>query len=163
MVRPKPENDSAVILFPVSDLELPAEPLPMIAADRVLKVGAGVGWLGFPSIARGTLCFFNGTVSAQQEDAYFIDGVAINGVSGGPVFNIYEKGVRIIGTISSYYPNFAQSGTLPGLLFAQDVTHFHDSIAWVRSIDEAKEVQQDEQKEQAASALGPGPGEPSTA
>ena len=44
--------------------------------------------IGFPTIEPYKLCFFSGSISAGRDDdsAYLIDGVAINGVSGGPVF-----------------------------------------------------------------------------
>jgi hypothetical protein len=79
-------------------------------------------------------------VSARQEfrKAYLIDGVAINGVSGGPVLYMTEtEGVQIVGTVSQYRANRATGEALPGLLIAQDVSHFHDVLNHVRSIDEA--------------------------
>src|SRR5580704_15440278 len=104
-------NDSAVILFPKFDLNLPEEPIPLMPADRFLRIGVEAGWLGYPAVATRTLCFFSGAISARRGDSYFIDGVAINGVSGGPVFahvtfdDDPTGKLRVIGVISAYYPN----------------------------------------------------------
>jgi len=35
---------------------------------------------------------------------YLVDGVAINGVSGGPVFYTATKGIEVIGSVSAYLP-----------------------------------------------------------
>jgi hypothetical protein len=152
-----PGNDSAAILFPRSDLKFPQEPLPMIPANKYIKTGVELGWVGYPAVAPTTLCFFSGRVSTQTTnfEAYFIDGVAINGVSGGPVFQLHEESPRIVGAISAYYPNvFSGGAALPGLAFAQDVTYFHEIIKTVNSMDEARE-KRDEQKAQE-----PGPPPP---
>lgn len=146
-------NDSAVIFFEPGQLKLPNELLPLLPVKNRVKIGVEVGWLGFPSVAPNTLCFFCGNISARQNSAYFIDGVAINGVSGGPVFHTHDKeGLRIIGTISAYYPNFATGDTLPGLSFAQDVTYFHDTIGMIRSIDEARKKQKEQEQEKEQNA-----------
>jgi hypothetical protein len=105
-----------------------------------IDIGAEVGWLGFPAIAPHTLCFFSGNISAHQEfrNAYLIDGVAINGVSGGPVLYLTETdGVQIVGIVSADSANRATGEALPGLPIAQDVSHFHDVANHVHSIDEA--------------------------
>ena len=84
--------------------------------------------------------FFCGNISARQESrkAYLIDGVAINGVSGGPVIHGNEAdGIQIVGTVSAYQANRATGEALPGLLIAQDVSHFHDVASTIQSIDEA--------------------------
>ncbi len=99
-----------------------------------------MGWLGFPAVAPYDLCFFSGKISARQEyrKAYLIDGVAINGVSGGPVIHGNAvDGIQIVGTVSAYQANRATGETLPGLLIAQDVSHFHDVASRIQSIDEA--------------------------
>jgi len=138
-------TDSAVILFSVLDFVFPKALVPLLPTDTPLSVGAEVGWLGFPSIEPHTMCFFSGNVSARQEyrQAYLIDGVAIGGVSGGPVVRCSETdGVQIVGTVSAYRANRTTGETLPGLLIAQDVSHFHNVASHVRSIDEAKAQQQ---------------------
>jgi hypothetical protein len=87
--------------------------------DESCGRGIDIGWLGYPGIEPDTLCFFAGTVSARQTNrkAYLIDGVAINGVSGGPVFHCPTPDqVQIIGCVSAYHANRATGETLPGLL-----------------------------------------------
>lgn len=81
------DTDSAVILISPGDLKLPENAIPLLPITSLLAIGTEVGWLGYPGIVSNTLCFFSGNVSARQETrhAYLIDGVAINGVSGGPV------------------------------------------------------------------------------
>jgi hypothetical protein len=165
-----PGTDSAVILLQTGQLDLPENPIPLLPSDSQLAIGAEVGWLGFPAIAAYTLCFFSGNISARQEDrhAYLIDGVAINGVSGGPVvYSTATEGVQIVGTITAYRPSRTTSATLPGLSFAQDVSHFHLTISSIKSIDEAnqRKLQQQQQPgmEVAEESQGPPKGEPPTA
>jgi hypothetical protein len=108
--------------------------------EQPCGIGIDIGWLGFPAIEANTLCFFAGTISARQSNrkAYLIDGVAINGVSGGPVFHSPTPAeVQIIGCISAYHANRVTGETLPGLLRAQDVSHFHDITKFIRNFDEA--------------------------
>lgn len=150
-------TDSAVIFFPSSLLELPKDLIPLRPVDTRLNIGVEVAWLGFPAIEAWTLCFFSGTVSARQDfrKAYLIDGVAINGVSGGPVINsTITDGVQFVGIMTAYKANRASGGSLPGLSIAQDVSHLHGVIQHVRSIDEAnrkkKEIEQQQQTEKCA-------------
>ncbi len=133
-------RDTAVILLNNPALGLPAQPSPLMDEGYFLKVGNPIGWLGFPAIQGANLCFFTGTVSAYGEasHAYFVDGVAINGVSGGPAFTADDGGPRIIGLVSAYVPNRATGETLPGLGIVRDVTHFHELIGQLKSVDEAK-------------------------
>jgi len=124
------EKDSASILIASNKLDLPEETLPLMDREKYRKIGTDLGWVGFPSVASNELCFFKGCVSAfaLESDTYLIDGVAINGVSGGPVFG--DKGdetPQIIGTVSAYSPNLINGKTLPGLLRAQDITPFHET------------------------------------
>src|SRR5262249_41156173 len=115
-------KDSAVMLIATGELQFPEYPIPLLPTERRLPVGVEVGWLGYPAIATWTLCFFSGNVSAWQEwrNAYLIDGVAINGVSGGPVlYPTTTDGVQIVGSISAYRANRATGETLPGLSVAQ--------------------------------------------
>jgi hypothetical protein len=81
------ETDSAVLLFNKGEFPLPKDLIPLLPTACPLSIGVEVGWLGFPAIESFTLCFFSGIISARQDfrKAYLIDGVAINGVSGGPV------------------------------------------------------------------------------
>jgi hypothetical protein len=128
------------VLFLKGDLQLPEEPIRLMPTGQPDSIGGAVGWLGFPNIEPNTLCFFAGTISARQEarKAYLIDGVAINGVSGGPVFHCPDAhGLQIIGCVSAYHANRATGEALPGLLRAQDVSHFRGIAETIRSIDEA--------------------------
>jgi hypothetical protein len=134
-------NDSAVILLPPEELGLPQSLIDLLPTDSLLPIGSDVAWLGFPAIGGNTLCFFSGNVSAREDSqhSYLIDGVAINGVSGGPVvYSTPANGVQFVGTISAYRANRATGETLPGLSVARDVSHFHQIASQVRSLDEAK-------------------------
>jgi hypothetical protein len=134
------DKDSAVIVLSVGQLKFPQEPIPLLPMDRALAIGVEVGWLGYPAIAQYTLCFFAGNISAYWDfrNAYLIDGVAINGISGGPViYSTATDGVQIVGSISAYRANRATGEALPGLSIAQDVSHFQESASRVKSIDEA--------------------------
>ena len=140
-------RDSASILMTSSALKFPADPLPLIDPTQFKKVGVEVAWMGFPSVAYPELCFFKGNVSAflLKEDCYLIDGVAINGVSGGPVFAQLDVGsAELIGTVSAYLPN--RLGNTPGLLRAQDISAFHNDLQTIRSLDEAKEKEAEARK-----------------
>lgn len=132
-------SDSALILFSKEQALFPeTAPLPLLDQEFVLRVGTEVGWIGFPTLEPDTPCFFSGMISARQDhrNAYLIDGVAINGVSGGPVIFIDdEDSVRVVGTVSAYRMNKATGDTLPGLLIAQDLSLFHDVITHIRSTE----------------------------
>ena len=136
------KTDSAVILLHIGDLPFPSTPPPFIPIDTPIQTGKEVGWFGFPGIEPHTLCFFSGNVSAHRADrnAYLIDGVAINGVSGGPVvYSSDTEGVQVVGIISAYRANRLGTDTLPGLCIAQDVSFFHDVIQHEKSLEEAKQ------------------------
>ncbi len=147
-------RDSAILLCFESDLELPDSTISSIPVDQPCAIGADVGWLGFPAVAQSTLCFFRGAISARldESEAYLIDGVAINGVSGGPVFHQSSVGLQIIGCVSAYLPNQTMGAALPGLSVAQDVSHFHDVTQHVRSIEEANRAKQEYEAEQRRKA-----------
>lgn len=133
-------TDSAVVMFFKGDFELPQGGVTLLPMGEPIDIGAEVAWLGFPSIAPDTLCFFCGNISARQEyrNAYLIDGVSINGVSGGPVLHLSgTDGVRVVGTVSAYSANRATGEVLPGLAIAQDVSHFHDVVSQVNSLEDA--------------------------
>lgn len=90
--------------------------LPILGYQWQMARGTEIGWVGFPGIAGGNLCFFRGVVSGYYDSppTYLVDGVAVNGVSGGPAF---DDRAHIIGLISSYIPNRVdQFTTLPGLV-----------------------------------------------
>jgi hypothetical protein len=152
-------RDSASIIITNHGFDLPDDTLPMIAASKYKRIATEVGWMGYPSIAHPHLCFFTGRISSflNDEDSYLIDGVAINGVSGGPVFaRLAEDKPQLLGTVSAYMPNRIRGDALPGLLRSQDVTPFHDVIKTLTSLDDAREQKEKEeaskqQKEQRAS------------
>lgn len=133
-------RDTAAIVVENEDGFLPQETLPLAPEDKMLRTGHEVGWLGFPSVSPSNLCFFTGRTSCwvQTEGAYLIDGVAINGVSGGPVFHIGRYYPVIIGVISAYLANRATGEALPGLAVARDVKQFYEVIKRFKTIDEAK-------------------------
>ena len=109
-------NDSAVVIFHKRDFPLPEKPIPLFPNDTPISIGAEVGWLGFPNVAPDDLCFFSGNISARPKNtkAYLIDGVAIHGVSGGPVIYATEtEGVQIVGTVSEYRANRATGEAPP--------------------------------------------------
>lgn len=158
VIFPDYETDSAIVLFQKSaGMPFPENLIPLQPLDKPLDIGFEVGWVGFPYIEPYTLCFFSGCLSARREDrkAYLIDGVSINGVSGGPVFYSCEtEGIKIIGIVSAYQANRATGSSLPGLLIAQDVSHFHGVIKHIKSIDEARKKKQ-ELKESAKAIAQP--------
>ncbi len=132
-------KDTAAILMAAAALKLPPQPLPLLTKGKRLKVGNEVGWLGFPAIPRADLCFFQGSVSAyiKDEAAYLVDGVVINGVSGGPAF-YFPKTPIIMGILSAYVPNRATGEALPGLSVVRDVSHLHELLQDFKSIEDAK-------------------------
>ena len=144
-------TDSALILVKPGELKLPQDTIPLLPSSIPLAIGTEVGWLGYPAMAQFDLCFFGGMISARQEwqHAYLIDGVAINGVSGGPVlYSTETDGIQIVGTVSAYMSNRATGSTLPGLAIARDVSHFHDTISALRSMDDARAKKREQVQEQ---------------
>jgi hypothetical protein len=145
-------RDSALILITTPGFELPKAALPMMPADKYQPVGSEIAWVGYPGIASPHLCMFRGMVSAflTSDDSYLIDGVAINGVSGGPVFSERGDGLpTLLGTVSAYLPNRNRGDSLPGLMSAQDVAPFHDMLQTLTSIDEARRKKQADEEARA--------------
>jgi len=132
--------DTAAIVMDKEDLPLPVHPPEITPEGRHLKIGVEVGWLGFPAISPQDLCFFSGRTSSflQKEHAYLIDGVAINGVSGGPTFILAQDKPMVIGVLSAYIANRVTGESLPGLSVVRDVTQFQTLIKKFKSIDDAK-------------------------
>ncbi len=134
-------RDIASIVIRGGKLPFPKDTLPIIPEDKCLKVGVEVGWMGFPAIALANLCFFSGSTSCwvEAEGFYFVDGVAINGVSGGPTFTITkENKVQIIGVVSAYGPNRATGTQLPGLCVVRDVLPLYNMSKGLKNFEEAK-------------------------
>lgn len=147
------DTDSAVIIMTKAEVDLvwPESCLPLRPLTEQLPIGVEIGWLGYPGMgsAADTLCFFAGTVSAFQarRRAYLVDGVAINGCSGGPVvYSTAADGVQIVGIVSAYIANRATGDTLPGLAVAQDVSHFDSVVRYVKSVDEARHQERAKEK-----------------
>jgi hypothetical protein len=111
-----PQSDTALIDVPTKEPlcgEASLMPMPL---KTMLARGCPIGWLGYPGIALPELCFFHGVVSGYREkpSVYLVDGVAINGVSGGPAFD--PQGL-VVGFVTSYMPNRVRADTtLPGLM-----------------------------------------------
>ncbi|MCK9604616.1 MAG: trypsin-like peptidase domain-containing protein [Candidatus Omnitrophica bacterium] len=151
-------RDAATIIVNAELLPFPATILPLLASNHHLKIGVEVGWAGFPAISPNNFCFFSGPISffLENESTYLIDGVAINGVSGGPVFRKLSKEQaqpELVGIVSAYRANRRATDTLPGLLVAQDITPVHEHLQQMNSLDEAQEKaekQRQEQKQQEA-------------
>lgn len=139
-IRLSYDTDTAAILFHSEFEDLPEASLDLVRRDRTLKQGVRVGWLGFPGVRLSALCFFNGSISAyvKAEHSYLVDGVAINGVSGGPVFRLGQNGVELVGLVSAYMPNRATGEGLPGLAVIRDVEDLYATVDSVKSIREAK-------------------------
>ena len=126
----------------------PATPMRLAPPDDSLLPGVAVGWLGYPHLVDdgSCCCFFSGSISAFRRHRYFVDGVAIQGVSGGPAFCTIGEGedpdeLIVIGSISEYRPNTAGGDTLPGLLVADDVSGLQSLHDLLRSaLDRGEEL-----------------------
>jgi hypothetical protein len=142
-IRVNPASDTASIVFERGDLTLRDEALPLLAKDKHLKAGVEIGWLGYPAIPRSGLCFFSGRISTYlyEDSIYLVDGVAINGVSGGPAFRCGVDTAELMGVVSAYIPNRATGDVLPGVAVVRDVSEFHDLAERFRSLDDAQAQQ----------------------
>ena len=138
------EKDSAILLFEEhANPDFPQELVQLLPPKKHLKIGVEVGWIGFPgAVLSDNLCFFSGNISARIDPSYFIDGVAINGVSGGPVIYRTSKANWVVGTISAYIHNRATGEALPGVSVAEDVSNLHQIASEIKSLDEARAQQQ---------------------
>ena len=123
-----PERDSAVFAWSFDESvapALPPAPLPILGDKSFVRTGVAIGWLGYPHLVEGgtRCCFFSGSVSDFIDNRYFVDGVAIHGVSGGPAFCPDKDGnITIVGSISEYRPNRLGNESLPGMLVADDIS-----------------------------------------
>lgn len=110
-------RDQAVIQFSASWLQSPRSDLRFSEEDKHYIEGVESGWLGFPSVFPMNSCFFHGHISSyiDEEELYLVDGVAINGVSGGPVFVIENGEPVVIGLVTEYRPNCSTGHVLPGM------------------------------------------------
>jgi hypothetical protein len=115
-VGPEVFDTALLIAETCTPLRAPEELLPLLPSDSMMARGAQIGSLGFPGICEHELCFFHGVVSGylSSPPTYLVDGVAVNGVSGGPAF---DDRAHVIGLVSSYIPNrIDEHTTLPGLM-----------------------------------------------
>jgi hypothetical protein len=135
-------HDTGSVVVRRGDFPVPEESLQVISESDHLRVGVEVGWVGFPAIAASNLCFFSGSISCwvPGEEFYFVDGVAINGVSGGPAFYVGDDGeLQVIGIVSAYVPNRSTGAQLPGLCVIRDVASVQGMIKELKSVEQAKE------------------------
>jgi hypothetical protein len=139
-----PKQDLAFILFDKKNLSIDINAPKLVPSGKHLKPGVELGWCGFPSIAPNDLCFFSGYVSCylSKEKSYLVDGVAINGVSGGPAFYISSISNEYIigGVISAYLPNRIIGQTLPGVCFVSSVEEYQSTLVKLKSLDDAKQT-----------------------
>lgn len=148
-----PGKDLAFILFNKKDLpEVSAVP-ELVQKDSYLKRGVGIGWCGFPAVASNELCFFSGHVSCylEKENSYLVDGVAINGVSGGPAFFIPDGHETFVigGVVTAYIPNRVTGETLPGVCFVSSVESYLKTLEELKSLEDAQqkaEIQKEQQE-----------------
>jgi hypothetical protein len=153
VIFPNAKKDCALILFHRENLEVEKEPLSLGPEDKYLKAGVQVGWAGYPAVAPNEFCFFSGSVSCflPNVGSYLVDGVAINGVSGGPAFVTFKEGhLQVIGIVSAYIPNKVSGDTLPGVCFITGVYPFHEFIKGIDSLEHAREKASEEKTEQIA-------------
>lgn len=139
------EMDTAAILFDRHDFPFPSAPLDTIPEGHFLKVGNEIGWIGFPAVSPLDMCFFMGRISAwvDHEHMYLVDGVTINGVSGGPTFAVLaQQRLTLIGVVSAYIPNVATGEKLPGLSVVKDVKQFQELARQFKNLDDAARQQQ---------------------
>ncbi|MFD0724364.1 trypsin-like peptidase domain-containing protein [Lysobacter brunescens] len=136
-------KDTAALIFNSGELHLPQNNPQLFQRDYHLKPGNEIGWLGYPAVQGADLCFFQGHVSAylDRETSYLVDGVAINGVSGGPAFAKWGDDVEMIGLVSAYIPNRATGVVLPGVALIRDINQYHDYADRVRNLDDAQAQQ----------------------
>ena len=148
-LRSRPDLDTAVMTFDNSEIEAPLGELEWTPEGQHLVVGSEMGWLGFPALSRGNLCFFRGSVSARLEDrdAYLVDGVVIHGVSGGPTFTLHEDVPRVIGVVSAYHPNRETGEALPGLGQVSGVTQFQEFMKTIDALPVPDKIEEPEPPE----------------
>lgn len=139
-----PSRDQALIQFSAEELSLPTENVEILPEGRRINEGVQAGWMGFPAIGPFNLCFFSGHISAwlKQDEAYLVDGVAINGVSGGPAFYECEDGkIWIIGLVTEYRPNLATGNILLGVSLIRSTAPLMKYYASLKQQIEAAKIQ----------------------
>lgn len=144
-----PKEDLAFILFNKGSLPIEGDALKLIDQDKYVKPGVELGWCGFPAVAPNNICFFSGHTSCflEQDGAYLVDGVAINGVSGGPAFFHHPEGPKICGVISAYLPNRATGEIMPGVSVVRSVAPYQNMLKNLKTFEEAEEKAEEAKKE----------------
>ena len=141
--------DSALVAGPLPEpfdsAAFPTEALDHLPPSNAVNAGVEVGWMGYPSFAPITRpSFFCGYVSQYDSGQYFIDGVAISGVSGGPAFLYVHslKRIYILGSITAYASDFSNGASTPGLMVADECGHWQETRrnwnALVAALSESK-------------------------
>lgn len=124
-----PDFDLAFFSLPSSSYEyVPDTPVMMYIGT--LPVGCEIAWCGYPQICISRLCLFHGYVSTiiQNQNDYLLDGVAINGISGGPAFILQDddQSPLVCGLITEYRPNKLDENTcLPGLTYLRNINSIY--------------------------------------
>ncbi len=117
--------------------------VPLFGTGTLLR-GAEVGWVGFPSVRKGELCFFHGHISGYSKEpaAYLVDGVAVGGCSGGPVFDRYGA---TVGLVSAYLPDVRRGArervVLPGLSSIAPIAAVR---MWLEEVVKARSIRVEE-------------------
>lgn len=106
------DSDLAMVGFTADEFVFPEELMKINEPDISYTAGSELSWLGYPTVSPSTLCYFHGYISAylKEEGAYLVDGVAINGVSGGPAFTFQDGKIVLLGMVTAYIPNLRPSG-----------------------------------------------------
>ena len=148
-----PDKDLAFILLNIGNLPANKKDLPMLGEGKRVKQGVHMGWCGFPSVSPNDLCFFTGHMSSwlKNQKSYLVDGVAINGVSGGPAFYTTSEGLKICGVVSAYIPNRATGVVLPGVCLIKNVTPLLDAVDTISTLEEAAEKAKEQEQKQLES------------
>lgn len=141
-----PDSDLAIIVFASSrDLVMSDDEVELLPSLKRLSDGVEIAWCGYPGIAEGRLCFFHGFTSAfiDAKKGYLVDGVAINGVSGGPVFYLPPQTQRpvVVGVVTAYIAN---KGVLPGVSMIAPVSPFEKRIKFLQNLGEASDAAAEE-------------------
>lgn len=148
-------SDLAVIIFTIpAEWGLPSEHIDRLDNTQHIVEGVEVGWFGFPGIKDDKLCFFHGYVSTylDPEAIYLVDGVSINGVSGGPLLVIQNNRPMVVGVVSAYLPNLATGQPLPGMSMFTSISPAVPILNTLRDMASAAETAE-AQKETASTPV----------
>ncbi len=143
-------SDLAVVIFTIPpEWNLPAEHINRVASEQHLVEGVEVGWFGFPGIKDDKLCFFHGHISTylDAEAVYLVDGVAINGVSGGPLLVIDNNLPVVAGVVTAYIPNLATGQALPGMSMFTSISAAVPMLDMLRDLDDAAKKVEEQSKD----------------